>query len=158
MTSILMTGPAVEPLTLGEAKTFLRVEHDDDDQLVTALIAGARTNVEAQAQIALITQSWRIVLDCWPKHGRVAVRPGPLQSLVAARFYDLSGNAHVIDTQGFVPDRGASALLWGQLGHRTQWQSPAPRAQAAGQIKYRYRRGYRYSGCDRSQDSDYRCL
>ena len=126
MTSILLTGPAVESLTLGEAKTFLRVEHDDDDQLVTALIAGARTNVEAQAQIALITQSWRIVLDCWPKYGRVAVRPGQLQPLVAARFSDFSGNAHVIDTQGFVPDRDASALSF------VPWAVPVPGRAAAG--------------------------
>ena len=56
MTSILLTGPAIEPLTLNEAKEFLRVEHNDDDQVIAALIAGARTHVEAQAQIALIAQ------------------------------------------------------------------------------------------------------
>jgi hypothetical protein len=32
MSSILLTGPSAEALSLGEAKTFLRVEHGDDDQ------------------------------------------------------------------------------------------------------------------------------
>jgi uncharacterized phiE125 gp8 family phage protein len=112
MSSILLTGPAIEPLSLDEAKAFLRVEHSDDDQIISALIAGARTHIETQSQVALITQGWRIVLDCWPQHGRIVVRPGPLKSLHAARFYDLNGNAHAIDTQGFVPDYGGSVLAF----------------------------------------------
>jgi hypothetical protein len=49
-------------LSLDEAETFLRVEHSDDDQVIAALIAGARMYVETQAQIALITQSaWRSI-------------------------------------------------------------------------------------------------
>jgi uncharacterized phiE125 gp8 family phage protein len=126
MSSILLTGPAAEPLSLGEAKAFLRVEHSDDDQVITALIAGARTHIEAQSQAALITQSWRIVLDRWPRHGRIIVRPGPLKSLNAARVYDFNGNAHAIDTQGFVPDRGASALAF------VPWAVPVPGRAAAG--------------------------
>jgi len=60
MTSILLTGPAVEPLSLEEAKTFLRVEHCDDDQVIAALIAGGRMYVETQAHIVLIAQNWRV--------------------------------------------------------------------------------------------------
>ena len=47
MPSILLTGPAAEPVMLAEAKLFLRVEHDDDDDLIGALIAGSRIHVEA---------------------------------------------------------------------------------------------------------------
>ncbi len=110
MSSKLLTGPAVEPLSLDEAKTFLRVEHSDDDQVIGALIASARMHVEAQAKIALITQSWRMVFDCWPHHGRIVVRPGPLKALSAVRVYDIDGNPHIVDTQAFVPDFGASTL------------------------------------------------
>ena len=80
MSSILLTGPAVEPLSLDDARSFLRVEHGDDDPLVSA-----RMHVEGQGKTALISQDWRIVLDCWPHHGRIAVRPGPLKALKAAR-------------------------------------------------------------------------
>jgi uncharacterized phiE125 gp8 family phage protein len=128
MSSILLTGPSAEALSLDEAKTFLCVEHGDDDQVITALIAVARTHIEIQSQLALITQSWRIVLDCWPRHGRISVRPGPLQSLNVARVYDFSGNAYAIDTQGFVPDRGASTLAF------VPWAVPAP-GRAVGGIE-----------------------
>jgi uncharacterized phiE125 gp8 family phage protein len=63
MASIMLTGPAAEPLTLAEAKDFLRVTQDDDDSVVAALIASARILVEAQTRRALMTQQWRIVRD-----------------------------------------------------------------------------------------------
>jgi uncharacterized phiE125 gp8 family phage protein len=77
MTSILLTGPGVEPLSLNEAETFLRVERGDDDQVIAALIVGARMYVETQAQIALITQnSWRSIT------GRgLAVLPTPITEI-----------------------------------------------------------------------------
>ena len=126
MSSLLLTGPAIEPLSLDEAKAFLRVEHSDDDQVISALIAGARTHIETHSQVALITQGWRIVLDCWPQHGRIVVRPGLLKSLLAARFYDLNGNAHAIDTQGFVPDYAGSVLAF------VPWAVPVPGRATAG--------------------------
>ena len=57
MSSILLTAPAAEPLTLDEARAFLRVEYHDDDAVIAALIAGARLHIEAQTRRALITQS-----------------------------------------------------------------------------------------------------
>lgn len=126
MSSILLTGPSMEPLSLGEAKTFLRVEHDDDDQLIAALIVSARMQLEGQGKIALISQGWRVVLDCWPHHGRIAVKPGPLKTLNAARVYDFRGQPQSIDTQAFVPDFGASAFAF------MPWTMQVPGRVAAG--------------------------
>ena len=63
MSAILLTAPAAEPLSVAEAKAFLRVEHDDDDAMIASLIAAARNHVEALTRCGLITQTWRIVLD-----------------------------------------------------------------------------------------------
>ncbi len=126
MSSILLTPPAVEPVSLAEAKAWLRVEHDDDDEVIAALTAGARLHVEAQTRRALTIQSWRLSLDDWPQNGRIAVRPAPLQSLDAARVYDPEGMPHDIDTQAFVPDLTNSALVF------APWALPAPGRNAAG--------------------------
>jgi len=126
MSSILLTGPAAEPLSLEETKTFLRVENNDDDPLIAALITAARMHIETQAQAALVTQRWRMVFACWPRHGRIAVRPGPLKALTAVRVLDFHGNAQTLDTQGFVPDPGASALAF------IPWAVPVPGRIAAG--------------------------
>jgi len=126
MPSILITPPVVEPLTLAEAKSYLRVETDDDDTVIAALIAAARLHVEAQTQTALITQGRRLVLDCWTERGRIPVRPGPLQALVAARVFDFDGHVRVIETQSFVPDTGSSILAF------MPWAVPLPTRIAAG--------------------------
>ncbi len=86
MSSILLTPPAVEPVTLAEAKAYLRVEHGDDDDVIAALIAAARSHVEAQTRRVLITQIGSlgaILAGRWPDQGGAgAARRG-------------SGRAHV---------------------------------------------------------------
>lgn len=108
MSSLLLTGPAVEPLALAEARSFLRVEHDGDDDVVAALIAGARMHVEAATRRALIVQTWRHVRDAWPADGRLKILPAPLREVVAARVYDADGDAQDIDAEAFVADTAAA--------------------------------------------------
>lgn len=126
MSSILLTGPAIEPLSLAEAKAFLRVEHDDDDDLIAALIAGSRIHVEAQTRRALITQSWRLTRDGWPGNGRLEVRPGPLRALTAARVYRIDNTTRTVDVAAFVLDLAGSALIF------APWALPAPERIIAG--------------------------
>ena len=111
MSSILLSGPALEPVTLDEAKAYLRVEHDDDDDVIAALIAGARVHVEAQTRRALITQSWRLIRDSWPASGRISILPAPLRALVAARVYQLDGSTQAIATAAFVADLAAAPAV-----------------------------------------------
>jgi uncharacterized phiE125 gp8 family phage protein len=112
MASILLTPPAAEPLSLAETKAFLRIETAEDDPLIAAFISAARLHVEAQTGLALVTQSWRMVLDYWPASGRIAVRPAPLQALAAARAFDFDGEVRAIDIQAFVADASTSTLCF----------------------------------------------
>ena len=62
----LVTAPLIEPITRDEAKEFLRVDHDNDDELITSLISAARFNLEDYISQALITQTWDLYLDSFP--------------------------------------------------------------------------------------------
>lgn len=124
MTAVLLVGPEAEPLSVADAKTFLRVTHDDDDGVIAALIAAARAQIEAQTRAALITQTWRIGLDAWPGNGRVSPRLAPLQSLAAARVFDADGMSRALDVDRFVVDRAAGVVT------APAWSLPVPgRAQ-----------------------------
>jgi uncharacterized phiE125 gp8 family phage protein len=105
MPSILLGHPELEPVTLADAKQFLRVEHDDDDDVIAALIIGARIHVEAQTRRALITQSWRVTRDVWPETGCVSLLPAPVKTLDAARLYRADGTSLALDLAGFVLDK-----------------------------------------------------
>ena len=59
MTLFLVTGPATEPLTLAEAKSWLRVDGTTEDGLIQSLITSARLAVEAATNRLLIAQQWR---------------------------------------------------------------------------------------------------
>ncbi len=126
MPSILLTAPAVEPLSLAEAKAFLRVEHADDDDVIASLIAAARLHVEAQTRRALITQSWRLTRDAWPADGRLTVTPAPLEALTAVRVYDGGGHAAALDLQSFVVDSAGSSIVF------APWALMQPGRSAAG--------------------------
>ena len=62
----LTTPPAIEPLSLDDAKAQIRVDDDYSDSLITALISAVRRDVEAFLGRAMITQTWMMVLDEFP--------------------------------------------------------------------------------------------
>ena len=126
MPAYLVTAPAAEPLSLAEAKAFLRVEHGDDDAIITSLVSAARNHVEALTRCALIAQTWRLVLDRWPDGGRIAPRIGPLRSLAAARVLNAEGQASGIDPEIFAIDVAAGALA------APAWSLPLPGRSVAG--------------------------
>jgi uncharacterized phiE125 gp8 family phage protein len=112
MSAILLTPPALEPVSLADAKHFLRVAHDDDDDVIAALIAAARVQVEAQTRRALIEQTWRLVRDIWPAAGRLPILPVPLMEVTAIRVFEADGAPHVLDVDDFAIDTvSAPAVL-----------------------------------------------
>lgn len=73
-----VAGPAVEPLTVAEAKRYLRVEDDfaDDDDLIADLIAAARELCETRTDRTFLATRWRLTLD-GAEAGRFAGWAGP---------------------------------------------------------------------------------
>jgi uncharacterized phiE125 gp8 family phage protein len=93
--------PLVEPLLLMEVKRWLRVDHSDDDPLITGLIKAARERIEARTGRALLAQSWRIVMDRWPQGGRVALPIMPVISIMAIRVATGTGLFTIVAPAGY---------------------------------------------------------
>lgn len=72
----LVTAPATEPVTVAEAKAFLRIDGSDDDALLNSLIKSARRMAETYTRRSFITQTVRLTMDgfgdadeCLPPQG-----------------------------------------------------------------------------------------
>jgi uncharacterized phiE125 gp8 family phage protein len=107
MTAYLLAGPAKEPVSLVQAKAFLRVDDTAEDAFITTLIAAARLHVEGVTGRALLAQSWRVVLDAWPSDGQVKLPVAPFMALTEITAYDEEGEGHTVPLAQFLsePDR-----------------------------------------------------
>jgi uncharacterized phiE125 gp8 family phage protein len=103
---VLKTAPASTPITLAEAKAFLRVDsdYDDDDTYITSLISVATQVVEQYTRRRLITQTYIIYYDEFPPY--IDLQIGEVASVVEIRYYDenndlqrLATNQYDVDTR-----------------------------------------------------------
>ena len=62
----LVTPPAIEPVSLAQAKSFCRVDFTDDDTLFPVLITAAREYAERYMRRAIFNQTWTRTLDNFP--------------------------------------------------------------------------------------------
>jgi uncharacterized phiE125 gp8 family phage protein len=104
MTSYLLAGPAEEPVSLGEAKAFLKIDDAAEDGLITTLISAARLHVEGVTGKALIAQTWRVVLDFWPENRVVRLPVTPFRNLVEISAVDEAGVTHPIELAQFLSE------------------------------------------------------
>lgn len=84
----LVTAPTVEPVSLAEAKDHLRVDGDDEDTLIEALVGAARAWVEETYGRALTTQTWDLALNGFPRCRWISIPRAPLQSVTSLTYYD----------------------------------------------------------------------
>lgn len=111
MTPLALTPPAQEPVSLSEARQFLRLDQSEEDGLLATLITAARLMVEAASGRCLIDQGWRLVLDRWPDGGELRLPLSPVGSISAGRVYDLLGEAQPVATGALQLDRSADPPL-----------------------------------------------
>ena len=105
MSLTLITAPAIEPLTLADAKAHARVSVTDDDALITAFIQAARERCENMLGRALITQTWEKVLDQFPT--AIQLSWPPIQSIVSVKYIDANGAQQTLAPANYVLDNAA---------------------------------------------------
>ncbi len=106
----LNTPPACEPVSLDQAKAWLRVESgNDEDALIAALIPAARARAEWHTGRAFVTQGWTLWLD--GTAACIDIPLPPLQAVTAVTVYDRDGNATVLDSGDYIVDIAGSRLV-----------------------------------------------
>lgn len=106
----LTTPAASDPLTLAEAKLFLRVDGSEEDSLVSDLIVAATQSAENYLRQSLITQSWTLEQQYAPGVS-VSLPLGPVQTVsqVSIVLEDVT-TVLASDTYELTADKRALAL------------------------------------------------
>lgn len=99
----LVTAPDSEPVVRTEVINHLRLEPDtEEDTLLDSQTMAARGYVEQATGRKLITQTWRLTLDCFPCEFRLPYPP--LQSVTSIKYLDTDGVEQTLDTAEYEVD------------------------------------------------------
>lgn len=151
MSLVPTSGPVLEPVSLGEAKAHLRVDHGAEDLLIASLITAARVHIELVLSRALITQSWSWFLDAWPDRVTLELPIAPVRAINAVRILTqgdavatLGDVAYALDGQGLPP-----RLARKSDGRSARWKQAGPQpAYAANGIEIDFVAGYGDAAAD----------
>ncbi len=95
----LVAGPATEPLSLSEAKLFLRIEHSADDGLITQCIRAAREAAEQHTMLALLPQTLEFTTGA--PCALVALPVGPAQTVSQVQAINSAGEASTVSASRY---------------------------------------------------------
>lgn len=122
----LKTAPAIEPISVLEAKNQMRVTHADEDGLIANYITAARQAAETFTNRQFITATWELRLDEFPQ--RIRLPYPPAQKVNTLKYYDTAGTLQTILPADYRLDiyeeEARIDPAYGKV-----W--PAPRAQSA---------------------------
>lgn len=93
------TAPAVEPISVAELKTHLRITGTDDDADLANYITMAREQAEIFCRRAIITQTLRLRLAKFPNIGQIELPSPPLASVTSLKYYNLSNVLTTVSAQ-----------------------------------------------------------
>ena len=96
------TAPAVEPVSLSEAKVDLRVDHDDDDAFIASLIVAARQEAEDLARRAFVNRTLDLTLTNWPADGYIRLPFPPVSAVTSITYYDDDNAAHTMASGDYI--------------------------------------------------------
>lgn len=103
---VQVTPPTLEPLTLGQAKSQLRLYHDADDADVLEYIEAARAWWENWCRRAMMQQTWQLTMRGFPAAGEpFPLAKGAIISVDGITYrHATTGAPTVLDPSKYVAD------------------------------------------------------
>ena len=138
MSTQVVIQPATEPVSLAEAKAYLRVTSSDEDATISFLIGVAREAAEHELGRSLITQTREKTLDVFPIDIRLDYPP--VQSVTSIKFLDENGDEQTLSSSSYKLDNASdSKPAWVKIATGRSWPSTYPEINA---VRVRYVAGW----------------
>ncbi len=101
----------LHPVSLDEAKAFLRVDSTYEDALISEFIGAATARVEALSGRALINRTLRQHMAGLPKTGIIDLLARPLVSVEQVRVLALDGTSQILDPSSYYVDMPSARVI-----------------------------------------------
>lgn len=124
MKTVLKTAPEKEPVDLDDVKDHLRVDIDDDDDMIESMIIAARELAENITQRKFITQTWYLYFDnpclpfppplLWDRTTSctcIEIPFPPVQEITAFEYQETAGSWTAVDSDIYYVDAADNARL-----------------------------------------------
>src|SRR5690606_7463663 len=99
---VLITPPAIQPITLAEAKLHLRVDHNDEDTLIENLIRAPTEHLDGWTGIlgrCLVEQVWRQDHDRFAR--QMIIPLGPVMAVQSITWRDPAGQLSTVPSGSY---------------------------------------------------------
>jgi uncharacterized phiE125 gp8 family phage protein len=139
--AVLTTAPTVEPITLVEAQSHLKVSGESD--YLTSLIKTARVMIERYLNRSLILQTWTAYSHRWCDE--LCLPYPPLLSVTSVKYYDLNGTLQTLaDTNYWLNNKTEPA----KINYVYDFTPPELQYGRPNSIEVVFTAGYLASGTD----------
>lgn len=133
---------AVDPVTVDDVKTHLRIDAAAEDAYLAGLITAARLEAENRLQRSLIETTWRVTLDAFPDE--IELPMPAILGVTEIRYLDAAGIEQVLAPINYVLDNIREP---GWIVPAFGATFPATRDQINA-VRVTYTAGYRTGGTD----------
>jgi uncharacterized phiE125 gp8 family phage protein len=135
----VITQPAVEPVTLAEAKLHLKIEIDMDaeDDLIASLISAARGQCEHMLERAVALQTVTLSVDEFPADG-IRLPMSPVVQIDSVEYVDADGTTQTMAPGDYYLDDSQSPN-WLLQAYDSDWPSARTEANA---VRVTYQVGF----------------
>jgi uncharacterized phiE125 gp8 family phage protein len=129
----IVTPATAEPITLAEAKAYLKVDYDGDtdsppvpfpdDGVITRMIVTARKHAQSYLELALVDEVYEWRIPCWWSGACPLRLPlAPVQSVDEITYLDTDGVEQTLATSVYrFDDNPSSPAIW--LAYNQSWPS-----------------------------------
>jgi uncharacterized phiE125 gp8 family phage protein len=143
--------PAVEPLTVEEAKVQCEIDADitDRDELLARYIKAAREHAEEYTRRTFVESTWRLTAKAWPydlvedycgDYG-IVLPKGPILGIVEISYLNSEGTRTYLTTDDWLLEEDEPPRIL--PAYNTTWPSAR---YVSGSIEITYRAGYPSAG------------
>jgi len=102
MSSIILVTDAIsEVITLAEIKTFLRIDGNDFDSILTPFIKVSRQIGENITGREFVEKEFKLYLDTFPQCNGIEVKRSKLKSITSIQYYDVNNALQTLSSADY---------------------------------------------------------